>query len=62
MFTYMQQEVRALLKHIISIVYFMRGAIQYEEMMRRTPGERQLFEEFISERMDIEKDNPFPNY
>jgi len=40
----------------------MRGSIQYEDMMRRTPGERQLFEEFISERLEVEKDNPFPNY
>jgi hypothetical protein len=62
MFKSMQAEVRSLIKHVISIVYFMRGSIQYEEMMRRTPGERQLFEEFISERFDVEKDNPFPNY
>jgi len=62
MFDFMRGEVRSLIKHIINITYFMRGAIQYEEMMRRTPAERQLFEEFISERLDVEKDNPFPNY
>ena len=43
-------------------VYFMRGSIQYEDMMLRTPAERQIFEEFISERLEIEKDSPFPNY
>ena len=62
MFEFMRTEVRSLIKHVINIVYFMRGSIQYEDMMRRTPGERQLFEEFISERLEVEKDNPFPNY
>jgi len=62
MFIKMRSEVRSLISHVIQLVYFMRGGIQYDDMMLRTPAERQLFEEFISERFEIEKDNPFPNY
>ena len=40
----------------------MRGAISYEEMMRRTPGERQLINEFLSKRIENEKKNPYPVY
>jgi hypothetical protein len=62
MFHRMRGEVRALLMNIISLVYFMRGAIQYEDMLQRTPAERQLFEEFIERRLEMQKDSMFPVY
>lgn len=40
----------------------MRGAIPYEEMMRRTPGERDRFSHFLDKRFITEKDNPHPVY
>ena len=62
MFSELRDEVRNLINHCINLVYFMRGSIQYESMLNRTPAERQLFEDFISRRFEVEKDNPFPNY
>ena len=62
MFNRMRAEVRDLIHGVIQLVYFMRGAIQYDDMLLRTPAERQMFEEFISERFEVEKDNPFPQY
>lgn len=62
MFDRLQEEAKSIVEHIIELVYFMRGAIGYEEMMMRTPGERQLVEKFINERLEIEKKNPHPVY
>lgn len=62
MFETMRKEVRSLIYSVIQLVYFMRGAIQYDDMLLRTPAERQMFQDFISERFEVEKDNPYPNY
>ena len=40
----------------------MRGAISYEELMRRTPGERDRISVFLDKRFEVEKNNPHPVY
>jgi len=40
----------------------MRGAVTYEEMMRRTPGERDAMSRFIKKRLDAQKDSMYPVY
>ena len=45
---------------IIELVYFMRGAISYEEMMWRTPGERQRISQFIQKRLESQKGSMSP--
>lgn len=62
MFARLTEEASNVVKHIIELVYFMRGGVTYEEMMNRTPGERQMIGEFISQRLESEKKNPHPNY
>lgn len=62
MFNRMRQEVRGLLKEIVALVYYMRGSVQYEDMIMRTPVERELISEFINERFEQEKKNPHPVY
>jgi hypothetical protein len=62
MFVQLQNDARRLVDAIISIVYYMRGAISYEEMMRRTPGERERFSSFLDKRFEQEKKNPHPVY
>lgn len=62
MFNRMRTEVRSLLKEVISLVYFMRGAIQYDDMIMRSPVERELIGEFINDRFEHEKNNPHPIY
>lgn len=58
----LQQEATNLIDGIISLVYFMRGAIGYEELMRRTPGERDRINAFLDKRFETEKGNPHPVY
>lgn len=62
MLTKMQSEARSLLTSMVSLSYFMRGAITYEDMFWRTYSERQLIKEFLDERFEIEKNNPHPVY
>ena len=62
MFNRMRTEVRGLLKEIVALVYYMRGSVQYEDMIMRTPVERELIGEFINERFEQEKNNPHPVY
>lgn len=62
MFRSMEIEAQAIVSNVIQLVYYMRGAIQYDDMMFRTPGERDLIERFISDRMDQEKDHMYPVY
>jgi hypothetical protein len=58
----MGAESRSLVVSMISLVYFMRGAISYDEMMWRTYAERVLIKEFLDERFEIEKKNAHPVY
>jgi hypothetical protein len=51
-----------LIESIVELVYFMRGAIGYEEMMLRTPAERDLIRNFITKRLESQKDSPYPVY
>jgi len=57
-----QSETKALIKKNIQLVYFMRGAIQYNEMMNLTYVEREMIEDFIGDRLEQEKKSPHPVY
>jgi len=52
MFNEMDRSVKNLLKSVIQLVYFMNGSIQYDDMMWRTPFERDLMEEFVIEHLN----------
>ncbi len=54
------QETDMIVETIIELVYFMRGAISYEEMMWRTPGERQRISQFIQKRLESQKGSMSP--
>ena len=62
MFQNLQTEATMIIDSIISLSYWMRGSIPYEEMMRRTRGERQRIQKFIDSRLEAESKSPFPNY
>jgi len=62
MFNRLRGEGRALIKDVVSLTYFMRGAISYTEMMNMSFAERDLVHEFIDERLETEKKNPHPVY
>ncbi len=62
MFGSLQTDTTALINEAIQLSYFMRGAVSYEDMLRRTPGERQLMSTFIEKRLDGESKKMHPVY
>jgi uncharacterized membrane protein YbaN (DUF454 family) len=52
----------ALVKEVISLVYFMRGSIQYDDMFMKTYYERKQIEEFLESRLEIESKKMFAVY
>jgi len=62
MFDRLSREAEQIIENIIELVYFMRGSVGYEEMLRRTHGERQLIHQFLNRRLESEKKSPHPNY
>ena len=62
LFESLSRESENLVNTVISLVYFMRGSISYDDMMFRTPGERDLISTFIEKRLESEKNKEFPTY
>lgn len=62
MFNAMRKDVNGILKSIITLVYFMRGSISYNDMMNMTYVERELVNDFISERLEQESKRMHPVY
>lgn len=58
----LQREAEGLINEAIRLSYFMRGAIQYEEIFYRTYAERRLMEDFIESRLETESKKMFPVY
>jgi hypothetical protein len=58
----MQREVRAIVHGIVELAWYMRGSIQYNDMMNMTPGERQVVSEFIEKRMEKVGKSMYPVY
>jgi len=62
MFQDLQKGAENILDSVIELCYFMRGAISYEEMLHRTPGERQHVSDFIKKRLKAEDHKLVPIY
>lgn len=62
MFTRFQNEIQLVVDNVIELCWYMRGSISYEEMMFRTPGERQRILKFIENRMESQKKAMYPVY
>lgn len=62
MFDQMNTERKNLLTTIVRLVYFMRGAIQYQDMFEMSPVERDAVAEFIEKRLEAEANKAFQNY
>lgn len=62
MFVDMQQARERIIDSIISLVYFMRGSIQYQEMLTMSYYERQSISLFIQDRLEAESNKMYPVY
>lgn len=58
----MNHHAEKLIENVVELVYFMRGAIQYDAMMFMTPPERRIIAEFISKRLEQEAKKLNPIY
>ncbi len=57
-----QAETKQLIYSIVSLVYFMRGSLSYSEAMNMCSAERQVVHDFLKDRFEQEKNNPYPVY
>jgi hypothetical protein len=62
MFQQMKKDSESILNEIIHLVYFMRGSIQYHDMLLMSRFERSLIGEFIERRLEQEKEKMYPIY
>lgn len=62
MFLEMNSVVSKTIKGIIQLVYFMRGSVQYRDMMEMTFIERQQVSDFIETRLEAESKKMYPQY
>lgn len=46
--------MRNLVKSAIHLAYFMRGSIQYDDVLDKTYFERKMMQDFINERIEFE--------
>jgi len=58
MFASLKQDIDNLILNITELTYFMRGAIQYDDMFDMCFLERQKVSEFIEKRLEVEKKKP----
>jgi len=62
MFKRLQFDAKELIRSCISLAYFMRGAMPYEELLRRTHIEREMVTEFVNDRLEQESKRMNPVY
>jgi hypothetical protein len=62
MFGRMSRERTRIIKSIVQLVYFMRGSIQYNDMMNMSFVEREIISNFIEERLENESKKMYPCY
>jgi len=62
LFKSLNNEVEAIMESVLSLIYFMRGAVSYTEMMNMSYAERQMISEFLDKRFKVESKNPHPVY
>ena len=62
LFNELTEGVNRLVDSLIELTYFMRGSVSYEEMLHRTPGERDRMHQFLQKRFEHESKSAFPNY
>lgn len=62
MFSAMAVERTRVISSIVQLVYFMRGSVQYRDMLDMTFFERNSVSEFIESRLEVELKKKYPQY
>ncbi len=56
----LSHETSNIIEQIVELTYFMRGSIQYHDMMHMSIPERTAVSDFISKRLEVELKKPSP--
>lgn len=62
MFAVLAGQSDQIIKSIIELTYYMRGAVSYHDAMLMSPYERQEILDFINKRLEQEAKKSFPVY
>lgn len=62
MFRQMNADKEHTVSNVVELVYFMRGAIQYKDMLNLSLIERQQVSMFINKRLEVEMKRSNPQY
>lgn len=54
MFGYLHSNIESIIETATQIAYFMRGGVTYDDVMFRTPGERDIMIRFLEKRIEAE--------
>lgn len=58
----MADTARRIIRSIHELCWFSRGYLQYHDAFELTAVERQIMSDMFQERLEAEKDKPFPVY
>ena len=58
----MKKNAENIVDEVISLCYYMRGSVTYDEMMTRSIGERAKMSAFIKDRLESQKKSMYPVY
>lgn len=58
----MEADRQATIASIVQLVWYMRGSIQYKDMLDMSMVERQAVSRFIEKRLEAESKRPYPQY
>lgn len=61
-FSRLRAETKNILDEVVNLTWYMRGGIQYQDMMMITVNERGIIQEFIENRMESIKGHMNPVY
>lgn len=59
-FNSLGKQSEALVKSSMELVYYFRGALQYQDALMMSPAERDIAFEFVNERLEAAKKMPNP--
>lgn len=62
MFRRLNSDREQIIESVIQLVYYMRGAIQYRDMLDMSMMERQAVSTFITKRLKDESGKMYPQY
>lgn len=62
LFNRLNSEAESIIREIVELVWYMRGSVQYHDMLNTTVFEREIMNAFLSDRMEAIKKHSFPVY